>query len=48
MNISNSLESLLLQGFHLYLEDQEDRGLLADQELREYQQVPVESDTRWG
>lgn len=48
MNISNSPECLLLQGFHLYLEDQEDHGLLADQEHQEHQQVPVESEWQTG
>lgn len=43
MNISNSPESLLLQDFHLYLEDQEDHGHLADQEHQEYQKVPTNS-----
>lgn len=43
MDSSNSQECLLLQGFHLYQEDQEDHGLLEDQEHQESQKVPVES-----
>lgn len=48
INISNSPECLLLQGFHLYLEDQEDHDPLVDQEHREYQKVPAENEQQVG
>lgn len=48
MDPSNSPECLLLQGFHLYQEDQEDHGLLEDQEHQEFQKVPVESQKGIG
>lgn len=48
MDSSNSQECLLLQGFHLYQEDQEDHGLLEDQEHQESQKVPVESQRGSG
>lgn len=48
MNVSDSPDCLLLQGFRLHLEDQEGHGLLADPELQEYQKVPVESEQQMG